>query len=121
MKKIYRKLRFPFAILCLCVVLYLKCSSTEERTYYVPQTGMYIKTIRKGADDFGYVLFSNDSIMNLSKGIDYVKTSLLVSSIFILNTKDDKDIGLYSNRNNMEVNQVKYKFKRERDHRCSIL
>lgn len=82
----------------------------NEQVYYVPQTGTYIKTIKKNGDGYGYILFSNDSIIDLSKNIDYVKSSISLSAIFVLNPNSPDVIGIYYNGNVSEVNQVKYRF-----------
>ncbi len=92
-------------IICISIV---GCS--YEKTYYIPQTKMYVKTIFRWGEDFGYIMFSNDSIINLSKEIDYVKSSRDLSAIFVLNTTNKNNIGIYYNGNVIEVNSVKYHF-----------
>lgn len=97
------------AIMILLVFLgFIGC--VNEQVYYVPQIRLYIKTIKKNGDRYGYILFGNDSIMDLSKNIDYIKSSIYLSAIFVLNPNCPDDIGIYYNGNVSEVNQVKYHF-----------
>lgn len=98
---------------CLCLCLYFfftGCPISREKAYYIPQTKMYVKTIYKPRENAGYIMFSNDSIMTLSKNIDYVKSSPKLSAIFILNTMGSNDIGIHYNGNVIEINSVKYHF-----------
>lgn len=98
-----------FIVSCLCFFI-IGCSSPIEQTYYIPQVKMYAKTVYKAGDKSGYTMFSNDSIMSLSKNIDYVKSSSKLSAIFVLNTMDSNDIGIHYNGNIIEINSVKYHF-----------
>ncbi len=100
-------------IVSLLLVILSFTGCVDERVYYVPQTGTYIKTIKKTGDKYGYILFGSDSIMALSKDIDYVKSSIYLSAIFVLNSNCPDDIGIYSNGNVIEINQVKYDFVRD--------
>ena len=97
-------------IVFIIYILIIGCSSTIERTYYIPQAKMYIKTIFKRGEKSGYIVFSNDSVINLSKEVDYIKSSAQLSAIFVLNTLNNNDIGIYYNGNLLEVNAVKYHF-----------
>jgi hypothetical protein len=99
-------------IVFISYVFITGCSSTIERTYYIPQAKMYVKTTFKRGQKFGYIAFSNDSIINLSKEVDYIKSSAQLSAIFLLNAIHNDDIGILYNGNIIEVNSVKYHFVR---------
>ena len=73
---------------------------------------MYVKTVYKSGGKSGYIMFSNDCVTILSKNIDYVKVSSQLSAIFLLNTVNSNDIGIYNNRNVLEINSVKCNFKK---------
>jgi hypothetical protein len=99
------------ALILISFLAFLGCK--RERVYYVPETKLYVKTIMKGSEDYGYILFSRDSNMTLSKNIDYVKSNLAVDATFILNLNDPDFIGLFDNKNIIEVNQVKFHFEED--------
>jgi hypothetical protein len=99
-----------FACLSVCFITTGCSFFIEENTYYIPQAKIYVKTILRSGENYGYILFSNDSIMNLSEDIDYIKSSTDLSAIFVLKQNNSDTIGLYYNGNILKVNQIKFHF-----------
>lgn len=72
----YRRFFFLLGSIFALLVLFF-CWITfplkEEKLYYIPQAGMYLKTIKRSWTDYSYVLFSKDSLCVLSDKVDYIK------------------------------------------------
>jgi hypothetical protein len=59
----------------IVVILFANSFIAREKLYYVPQIGIYLKTISYPKDEFGYILFSKDSNLTLCSKVDYIAVS----------------------------------------------
>lgn len=84
---------FIIAIACLIIFffLYLFINSffTKTKTYYIPEVNMYIKTIWKPHDKYGYILLGNNPDMTISDSTDYIKVYPKVSNGIFLKYNND--------------------------------
>jgi hypothetical protein len=56
-------------------IFFVNSYVAREKLYYIPQIGMYLKTICYPRDEFGYILFSKDSTLTLCSMVDYIAVS----------------------------------------------
>lgn len=77
--------------LILLFFLYLFISSFFSRTetYYISDVDVYIKTIWKPRDKYGYILLGNSSDITISDDIDYIKVYPKVSNGIFLKQNND--------------------------------
>lgn len=112
-------LLFPlFVIMVFIGYLYVSALSEKEKTYYFPQIDIYMTVYKPIFRDYGYVIFSNDSIVSFSEDKDFIRIyKSEVSQIdFVFNPSDSKKIYVVDRWNNAKINEVNFdimKIKRE--------
>lgn len=112
-------LLFPlFVIMVFIGCLYVSALSEKEKTYYFPQIDIYMTVYKPIFRDYGYVIFSNDSIFSFSEDKDFIRIyKSEVSQIdFVFNPSDSKKIYVVDRWNNAKINEVNFdimKIKRE--------
>lgn len=82
----------------------------EEKLYYIPQAKLYVKTVKKTMSEYGYAVFSKDSLCYLSDKNDYIKwyKSDLYLNIIIYPIEGNKIIIADNNIDVVALNQVKF-------------
>ena len=121
-KLIYCVILTPImTLLILFCVLLVDNYSIKEKVYYISQAEIYIKTIVKGSDKFGYILLSRNKNLKLSNSIDYIKINKNIGKSFLVNPYADSIIYLcdqiiYDYKGNYKeinkaifINQVNYR------------
>ena len=75
----------------LLFFLYLFVSSFFPRTetYYIPQLDMYVRTIIKPKDEYGYILFGDNPNLILSDSTDYIGVYTNISNSVIVKPNED--------------------------------
>ncbi len=80
-----------FAIFLLLVVacflyLFINGLIAREKVYYIPEVGMYIKTIAVPKEDVGYILFGNSGNIALSDNTDFITVGKNISTQILLDS-----------------------------------
>lgn len=101
-QKLYLFIFGSVLVLALLLVLSIYFSSIKTRSdvYYIPQLSIYIKTVQKANDEYGYILFSKKRYFENPDSIDYVQVYKNISNNFIVNPTQTNII--------YYCNQIKY-------------
>ncbi len=107
MKKFIFFLLFLLVAVTLFIVYtYVSTSFEKYKTYYFPQIETYMK-VYMPFGDYGYVIFSKDSVFSFSENSDFVRIykSETSSVDFIFNHLENKKIYVVDRWNNIKINQ----------------
>ncbi len=99
-----------FVVMVFIGYLYISAHSEKERTYYFPQIDVYMKVYKPIFRDYGYVIFSNDSVFSFSEDKDFIRIykSEVGQIDFVINPLNGKKIYVVDRWNNAKINQVNF-------------
>lgn len=110
-----KKLKFFLLFLLIAVALfivyiYVSTSIEKDKTYYFPQIETYMKVYKPLFNNYGYIIFSKDSVITFSENSDFVRIykSEISSIDFIFNPFESKKIYVVDRWSNTEFNQSDY-------------
>lgn len=76
-------------IVLFLLYLFINSFFSRTETYYIPQLDMYVKTIIKTKDKYGYVLFGDNPNLILSDSTDYIGVHTNISNSVLINLNKD--------------------------------
>ncbi|GAB6013484.1 hypothetical protein [Viscerimonas tarda] len=100
-------------LLCFVVFIaycYVSAVIESNKKYYFPQIETYLKVYKPPFNKYGYVIFSNDSLLSFSESTDFVKISKSETSwvSFIFSPLENNKIYIVDRWNNAQINQVNF-------------
>lgn len=106
-KTIFFLLFSLIAVTLFIVYTYVSTSFDKYKTYYFPQIETYMKVYKPLFNNYGYIVFSKDSVFSFSENSDFVKVykSETSSVDFIFNPLENKKIYVVDRWNNIQINQ----------------
>lgn len=106
-KTIFFLLFSLIAVTLFIVYTYVSTSFDKYKTYYFPQIETYMKVYKPLFNNYGYIVFSKDSVFSFSENSDFVKIykSETSSVDFIFNPLENKKIYVVDRWNNIQINQ----------------
>lgn len=106
-KTIFFLLFSLIAVTLFIVYTYVSTSFDKYKTYYFPQIETYMKVYKPLFNNYGYIVFSKDSVFSFSENSDFVKIykSETSSVDFIFNPLENKKIYAVDRWNNIQINQ----------------
>ncbi|MGI6078015.1 MAG: hypothetical protein ACOXZH_09920 [Bacteroidales bacterium] len=108
MKKfIFFSLFLLLAVTLFFVYTYASTNFEKYKTYYFPQIETYMKVYKPLFNNYGYIVFSKDSVFSFSENSDFVRIykSETSSVDFIFNPLENKKIYVIDRWNNTKINQ----------------
>lgn len=100
-------------ILLFFLYLFISSFLSRTKTYYVSDVNMYIKTIWKPYDKYGYILLGNNPDITLSDKIDYIKVYPKISNGIFLKQNNDTvwvnnpiQLSVYYGNNGLEYKYI---------------
>ncbi len=97
------------SILLFIIYLFINSAfSNNEKIYYIFQADLYIKTIHKPNDKYGYLLWGNTPNITLSNNNDYMSVYTNISNSILVNPIDRDTIWFCSQIVKNTLNEGEY-------------
>lgn len=100
-------------ILLFFLYLFIGSFFSRTKTYYISDVNLYIKTIKKPRDKYGYILLGNNPDITISDSTDYIKVYPRLSNGIFLKQNNDTiwvdnpiELSVYKGNNGLEYKYI---------------
>lgn len=100
-------------ILLFFLYLFIGSFFSRTKTYYISDVNLYIKTIKKPRDKYGYILLGNNPDITISDSTDYIKVYPQLSNGIFLKQNNDTiwvnnpiELSVYNGNNGLDYKYI---------------